>query len=501
MKSTETALAALAALCLQAASAAPQKNDFLRPSISFSDGAETFAGPARGNAGGGWVTFKPEGLPKWRGSAGYRSSLWELSRFSGGREQNGKRPKPERVGGADVPISDAMLADARRFLVETREKGGSLIIRLGYTWSDQPGCEPDDFDVILGHITALSKIIADFDDVVVGIEAGIAGPWAEMHSSDYCKAEYMNRILATYCDNLPETISILVRSPGYITKMAGKNTADTLAMLPFGDKYLKRLGMYNDGYLGTWWDYGTWAGDFTRERGCEMLKTFADHPYGGEMAYVNRDWLDKNMKLFQLEHWNIVKDWYEVHLSYLRNIGERGHTIANFLTDDLKFDSEKYKFDGMPSLKEYDGTDMNKFVRDHMGYRFVVRDARLKPSELRQGGKALLGLEVENAGFGKLLLPSRAEILLRQGADVVAIPAAAKSGFSEIPGGAKKRVGLAFAVPKDAKRGKCEMFVRLSAPLKDEEPGAAPRRPIRFANAGMWNEELKANSFGEVEVK
>ena len=38
-------------------------------------------------------------------------------------------------------------------------------------------------------------------------------------------------------------------------------------------------------------------------------------------------------------------------------------------------------------------------------------------------------------------------------------------------------------------------------PLKDEAPGAVPRRPIRFANAGMWNDELKANAFGKVSVK
>ena len=124
--------------------------------------------------------------------------------------------------------------------------------------------------------------------------------------------------------------------------------------------------MYNDGYLGTWWDYGTWAGDFKRERGVEMLKTFENHPYGGEMAYIGRDWLEKNMGLFQLEKWNIVKEWYDTHLNYLRNIGERGHTLADFLTNDLVFDSKRYAFDGMPNLAEYDGQTMNKFVRDHL---------------------------------------------------------------------------------------------------------------------------------------
>ena len=189
--------------------------------ISYADGAESLdANPARGCAGGGWVVFKPEGLPKWKGQSGFHSSLWELSRFSGGRAQNGKRPPAERVGTKDIPLTEAMKADVRRFLAETRAKGGSLIVRLGYTWSEQPGCEPGDFDLLLGHVRDLSKIMADFDDVIVGVEAGVAGPWGEMHAYDYCKAEYMNRILRTYCDELPPRVSVLVRAPNYVCKMA-----------------------------------------------------------------------------------------------------------------------------------------------------------------------------------------------------------------------------------------------------------------------------------------
>lgn len=470
---------------------------FVKPEISYADSVESFGNPARGNAGGGWVTFQPGGLPNWRGVRSYASSLWELSRFSGGREQGGKRPPDARVGGEDIPISEAMKADVKRFLDESRANGGSLIVRLGYTWSEHSGCEPEDFEVLLGHVRDLSKIMADYDDVIVAVEAGIAGPWGEMHSSDYCRKEYMNRVLKEYCDNLPERISILVRAPAYVNNMSGANTLGTLDMLPFTDKYLKRLGMYNDGYLGTWWDYGTWHGDFTRERGVQMLKTFDDHPYGGEMAYIGRDWLEKNMGLFQLEKWNIVKEWYETHLNYLRNIGERGHTLAEFLTKDLKFDSKAYAFEGMPNLTEYDGQTMNKFVRDHMGYRFVVRDARI-PSKLSSGDNTALVLEVENTGFGKLLFPSRAEVIVKnESGEGFAV---ASGALEAIPGGAKKRIAFKFKAPDVEKSGKYSVYLRVSAPFKDEIAGDIPRRPIRFANAGMWDDLLKANALGVIEL-
>ena len=471
--------------------------DYFKPDIQYADGAETFAGLARGYAAGGWTTFRPEGLPNWRGGPGFHSSLWELSRFSGGREQGGKRPPPERVGGADIPLTDAMKSDVRRYLEETRQKGGTLIVRIGYTWSDRSGCEPSDFDIVLGHVKELSQIMADYDDVVVGVEAGVAGPWAEMHSSDYCKKEYMNRILRTYCDNLSPDISILTRTAYYIAAFAGTKSDGLLEMLPFQDKDLKRFGMYNDGYLGTWWDYGTWAGEWTREKGCRLLKTFDDHPYGGELAYVSREWLDNNRErcgnLFDTEKWNIVRDWYETHLSYLRNIGDRKHSLCAFIADKT-FDLAKFRFAGMPDLREYDGRDLHKFMYDHMGYRFVVRDARLL-KKLSSGKRSMLAFEVENTGFGKLLLPSRAEMLFVSGEEVFASPVdTSKCDISSLAGAEKRRMAAVFVVPDDLKPGS-------SAPLKDEAVGAVPRRPIRFANADMWNDELKANAFGKVEVR
>ena len=475
-------------------------DESVRPDIPYVDSAESFAGPARGYAPGGWKVFLPEGLPKWHGAKSFNSSLWELSRFSGGRLQGKHRPPEKRVGKADIPLTDAMKSDVRRYLSETRLNGGSLIVRLGYTWSDSVGCEPSDFKVLLGHVRDLSAIMSDFDDVIVGVEAGVAGPWGEMHSSDYCRPEYMNRILKTYCETLPQDISILVRTPHYIASFAATNAAGIAAMLPFKAKDLQRFGMYNDGYLGTWWDYGTWSGPWKRELGRTLLSTFGDHPYGGELAYVGMDWILKNRErtreLFDPARWNIVEEWYRTHLNYLRNAGDTKHPLCKFIAG-LTFNAATYKFDGMPDLKEYEGADLHKFMFDHMGYRFVVRDARI-PKALRRNDNASIVLDVENTGFGRLLLPSRIDVVLTSGAESHVVPA--RGDVSSIPGGEKRRVEIHFHTPCDINPGRYNAFLRVCAPLKDEKPGDMPRRPVRFANAGMWNDELKANGIGALVV-
>ena len=159
---------------------------------------------------------------------------------------------------------------------------------------------------------------------------------------------------------------------------------------------------------------------------------------------------------------------------------------------------ERFRFDGMPDLHEYEGTDLLKFMSDHMGWRFVVRDARL-PVEFAPGKEARVALAVENTGFGKLLLPSRAEVVLAsQSATNTASVAFKRGDFSSLEGGMRKNIVMEFIVPKELKPGKYDLLLRVSAPLKDERPGGIPRRPVRLANEGMWNEALKANILGQV---
>ena len=467
--------------------------------IDYVDGAEALAdNPARGAAPRGpWVVFQPEGLPDWHGESGFHSSLWELSRFSGGRMQDGKWPAPERVGEADIPLTDAMKADVRRFLDETRALGGTLIVRLGYTWTNEKGCEPQHFDLILEHIRDLSQIMAGYDDVIVGIEAGIVGPWGEMHSSDYAAPEYICPILKTYLDNLPATISLLVRAPRYFCMMTGKDAEDILQMLPFQDEYLSRLGMFNDGYIGTKEDYGTWTADFTREQGCRLLSAFHAHPYGGEMAFVDRQWLDEHAEIFHPEEWNLVQEMYRTHLSYLRNIHAKRHTIAQFLDNELFFDTLTYKFPDMPELSEYQGKSIGEFVLHHMGYRFVVRDL-LAPKVLHRGKKATFRFTIENTGFGMLPLPTQAEMLFCSADEQKSVPV-------ELPlclkGGERQKIEVDILVPELPANDSCPVYLRIWAPTYGEAQPIPPTRLIRFANKGMWNDTLQANSLGQYRIK
>lgn len=468
--------------------------------IDYSDGMESFdINPARGEASRGpWVVFRPEGLPDWHGEGGFHSTLWELSLFSGGRIQDGQRPSAERVGEADIPLTEAMTSDVRRFLDETRSQGGSLIVRIAYTGTEQTGCEPADFNILLQHVETLSQIMSGYDDVIVAIEAGIIGPWGEMHSSDYTQKEYASRILQAFLDNLPPTISILVRRPFFIEMMADKSGQELMESLPFEDVNLQRFGVFNDGYLGTREDWGTWWDFYNREKGCRLLTKMEDHPYGGEMAYCDRQWLDEHNEIFNPSEWNLVKEFYDTHLSYLRNIQQKRHTIANFLHNDLTFDTATYHFDGMPQLGEYQGQSMGKLMLDHMGYRFVVRDICTQALPAT-GQDCIMRIKLENTGFGKLLFPTEAALLFVDEKGMTNVPVQLPL---DMRGGESKTVELCFQIPATLPEGNYHLYLHIWAPLDGEGADRETHlRPIRFANKNMWDDTLKANAIGIIKIK
>ena len=112
------------------------------------------------------------------------------------------------------------------------------------------------------------------------------------------------------------------------------------------------------------------------------------------------------------------------------------HPLCKYIAG-LKFSAATYRFDGMPDLKEYEGSSLHKFMFDHMGYRFVVREARI-PRALRRGGSASVVVEVENTGFGRLLLPSRIDVVLASDEAACAVPA--RGDVSQVPGGGRRRL-------------------------------------------------------------
>ena len=400
------ALAALVAVA-SATDASASESSAENRDPRFRDGCSALdENPARGAAPGTWhvlgLSGNEAGHPR-----GFCSWLWNIGAFSAGNSLYKDRPRPSCVGGKDLPLTDNALAAVSNTLVNARAAGAIMIVRFGYTSGGETGSEPADFEILLGHIRALGPIIGAFPDVVLAVECGMTGPWGEMHSTFYREPEHVKAIGDAWLERLSPPTALLVRYPKWVLDYADMDVDEFLASVADSSYYkkipaMRRVGIFNDGYLGTDADYGTWRHHsrwMVREQGVAYLEARRNVPYGGELAHISPEECAA-VPLFDLAKFNIVQEFYRTHLSYLRNISTKHHNLAAYIgTLRLTHD---YDFAGMPDLSEWYGTDLRTFMRTHMGYRFVIRGVEFS--------RGCVEVAIENTGFGHLLMKSAATL-------------------------------------------------------------------------------------------
>ena len=452
--------------------------------IEYRDGRETFdlqPGMCWGryywisanNEGGtGAYTEHPTGLS---------TPMFDISAFSSGNDytQEGYRSvaaRPERVGGKNIPINDQTLDAIRETLQTAKEKGVLCIMRFSYARDAFSGTEPDDVNWIVKHVEQLAAVVNEYKDIVIAIEAGMMGPWGEMHCSKYIEPEYANIIIGAMLDNYDESIAILCRNPGLIINYAKSRGAEILPNLPLTpDHPAYRLGMYNDGYLGTADDYGTWVA-MTREEGIRFLGSQNDRmPYGGEMAHTKIEFLAEHKS--PIYEQGFIKELYDTRLSYLRNI------VTNTTGLQKVFEATEFThetdFEGMPDVSEYYGGTMHKFIYDHMGYRPVLRSSCV-------GGGSFEGY-IENTGFAALPDKLKAELILEGEDGITALPLDIDVNDGH----------YAFTVTAE-EGGQYRAYIRISAvPFAEANEET---RVVRFANPDIFDADLGANYIGTVDI-
>lgn len=468
----------------------------------------------RGSIGGGWHRAAPGATPVLS-PTGYSTPLWQLAAFSAGNDfgDRGVKDGVSRVGGADIPIDDRTLAAWRAMLDNVRANGALVTPRFAYDYDGVTGCEPS-FDMVLTHIRQIAGVLSDYADVVPSIECGIIGMFGEMHSSKYDDAshpEYDTTIVRTWLDELDPRIKVQVRSPKYLFRLLQREVLGTTGTLT-GETVLARLtelegwdriGLYNDGYLGTVYDYGTFTdangnNNFSREQANRWLKRLRDIPYGGEIATLTTDEQENTWPPFVQSGFNQVAEWYDCHLSYLRGTPDSMRVVRKM--KQYTFTESAYSFSGMPSLSEWNGRNLLEFMRSHMGYRFVLRSSRLT-DEAAPGGTLQLAFDVENTGFGDLFLPTRTEVLLQAADDRFwACPVALDLGAA-VPSPERRSLSLSLRLPSAITGGTWRVYLRTHVVCEGDSPSAAGLRTVRFANAAsQWSAALGANLLGSVRI-
>lgn len=282
-----------------------------------------------------------------------------------------------------------------------KQYGLQTIVRPVYDWDGEKGKEPSKFQTILTHIKQLSVIFSEYRDTILCVEAGLLGPNGEWHSSSYLNIENMRTIVKTYLIATPKTMQISVRRPEFYREIF-KTKKPVDAMTARNGEDESRVGFYNDGYLGSASDLGTYT-LWSRQKELNFQSEHNQFLYfGGEATMIT----------LYGQLFNAIWDMEQTHCTYLN----REHYLP--LKELWKETLYKGNRASDPAYKNKTGY---QYIQDHLGYRYVLQVSKIQRGVWR--GNSFQGeFTVWNAGFGNMIKPKDVRLILAKDQEQIEIP-------------------------------------------------------------------------------
>ncbi len=288
---------------------------------------------------------------------------------------------------ADTPVSDAGLRQLDAILKAWQSAGRQLILRFLYDWDgNAQESEPETLTLVLTHMSQTAEIINAYADCVYLLQGIFVGNWGEMHGSRYMAGEDMLTLAEHLASVTDPRIFLSVRTPEQWRTIAG-SSQPLSPKAAFDGSVAARLGLFNDGMLGSETDLGTYAAadasfapsDFgKRLRQSELLfqaELCRYVPNGGEVV------IDNPYNDFS----NAVHDLACSHVSYL-----------NSTYDETVF--SKWKMAVWQGSDAFNGMNGYDYISRHLGYRYCVRSSDFNVSS-PWNDTASLSVLLENTGF------------------------------------------------------------------------------------------------------
>lgn len=321
--------------------------------------------------------------------------------------------KRDTIRGKNQDLTEDALNVLQQTFDNIRDFGGRVIVRICYDpWYNGRSNVTPAHEWVLKHVEQLAPVLSKNTDVIVALEMGMHGAYGEMHSDTSITYDRVAEAVNMMLRNTPPELKILTRTGNYSAKVLGFDNWGVDFHID-GEKFAEiakakgdtmyRVGMFNDGYLGTQYDYGTWGADcktsICREEGVAWLEKYSvNTPYGGEALTTADGYQVINTPEF------LAYEGFRTHTSYL-NIQWNNNLIDSWKKTPFKqkdFDYDPARVDSLSGFK---------YINDHLGYRFVLRESWLSDTVVADG-ILRAKLRIQNVGFGNLTRKMKASLYI-----------------------------------------------------------------------------------------
>ena len=346
--------------------------------------------------------------------------------------------KKDTTWGKNQDLTEDALNVLQTTFDNIRANRGFAVVRICYDpWYNGRSNVTPDHEWVLKHVKQLAPVLSKNTDVIVALEMGMHGAYGEMHSDTNITYDRVAEAVNLMLRNTPPELKILTRTGNYSAKVLGFDNWGVDFHID-GEKFAEiakakgdtmyRVGMFNDGYLGTQYDYGTWGADcatsICREEGVAWLEKYGiNTPYGGEALTTAGGYQVINTPEY------LSYEGFRTHTSYL-NVQWNNNLIGGWKAS--QFSGKDYEYDG----SKVDSLTGFKYINDHLGYRFVLRESWVTDT-VGADGIFKAKVRIQNVGFGnltrkmktilKLFIPQTAGML-----DTVPTPAVHYEELSDV---------------------------------------------------------------------
>ena len=351
------------------------------------------------------------------------------------------------------PISDSALAQLDDILKAWSQSDAQILLRFLYDWDGiAKAKEPESLSTILTHMDQVAEIVNRYEASVYLMQGCFIGNWGEMHGSYFADAQSIQTLITHLHQVIAPSIYLSVRTPAQWRTITGLyDVPAKFSAFQEHPPIAGRLGLYNDGMLGSASDLGTYgdtprkgisdpACKGTREEELSFQNRLCQYvPNGGEVVF------DTPYNALSAA----VQYLRTLHVSYLN--ADYDPVVLNKWSKSV-WDRED----------AFSGCDGLTYVQAHLGYRYTARAFTLR----KQGflsPQLTFQLELENTGFGNTLKPFDGAFLLRnvQTGDTCRLPLA--FDFRSLTSGQTKTLTASLPV-RDLSKGTWQLFFSVTDP-------------------------------------
>ncbi|MBE6862239.1 MAG: DUF4832 domain-containing protein [Ruminococcus sp.] len=446
--------------------------------------------------------------------------------------------------GIDYDFDEIFFTSLENTLKSARSNGATVGLRFRYDDNGTENPEPADFSQVLRHIEQIgeSGLLYKYEDVISFVETGMVGCWGEQWGGKYTSLEHKAQVLDAFLNITPDTIPVTVRTPNtfrqWLSDYCGISTTATDMSYNINDpelaKKAARVGMYNDGYMGSDSDLGTYSnrtgetawlstapsygGEFSGNDEWRLKYTTWQPEYAlSEMYYTNLLRINSNMyRTRTVSSVYATEEEAQARLDEIdtlyENCGLGDYDYTGTITqsdsgytaswkwmgyDDFIFDPELDSKLGVScDNSAFYGETVWQFMRAHLGYRFVLRSSML--SEYADAGGTLnMEFSVENTGFSEAPKDKEVEILLSDGD--ITYTYTTNLNARDWASATLNEESLELNLPQTMHGGKWNVYMRISD--RNEDNAYDTLFCTKFANEDLqYNTSLNANYMGSINI-